>query len=96
METAVPVSAALSESTGLDTILLSDHTQIFSKNALGTVLKLGLFHLSPVEAPLSNVPVFFWGTADTGLVTSQGSQQCLMSEVFRELRKATAEQSFED
>lgn len=26
METAVPFSAALSESTGLDTILLSDHT----------------------------------------------------------------------
>lgn len=59
METAIPVSAALMENTGLDTMLLPDHTQIFSKNALGTVLRLGLFHFSPVEAPLSNVQVFY-------------------------------------
>jgi len=62
-------------------------------------LGLGLFQLSPVEAPFPDVSIFFWRAVETELGTSrpfQCSLQYLMSEVLREFGKATAEQSFED
>lgn len=56
--TAAQQSQVLIENTGLQMILLSikcKYSPPFPKNALGIIWGLGLFQVSPVEAPLSDV-----------------------------------------
>lgn len=86
----------LSIQSSRHTILLSDqvHTYClpFSKNPLGIILGLGLLQLSPWSPFTWCSGIFLGGTGHrvSNFSALQCSLQYLMSEVFRELRKAAA------